>query len=103
MSCLGVYGRSSQLVPDVFGLDLLDPLDVVGLLQAPVASLLPIAQDLLEVADLELFQVHALEVNLLVCKKFNQPLVTKYSSCRRCSLWFHFLPLGVTTERHPIK
>jgi len=54
----------------VFGLDLFDPLDVVGLLQAAVASLLPIAQDLLQVADLELFQVHALEVNLLVIGEF---------------------------------
>ena len=63
--------EESQLVPDVFGLDLLDPLDVVGLLQAAVASLLPIAQDLLQVADLQLFQVHALEVNLLVCEHKN--------------------------------
>ena len=58
----------------MFGLDLLDPLDVVGLLQAAVASLLPIAQDLLQIADLELFQVHALEVNLLVCEQINQAL-----------------------------
>ena len=58
----------------MFGLDLLDPLDVVGLLQAAVASLLPIAQDLLKVTDLELFQVHALEVNLLVCEQINQAL-----------------------------
>ena len=85
----------------MFGLDLLDPLDVVGLLQAAVASLFPVAQDLLQVAHLELFQVHALEVNLLVCEQKNQVSDTTYTSCRRqCSLWFHFLPLGVTTERH---
>ena len=50
----------------MFGLDLVDSFDVVALLQTPVTRLLPITQDLLQVSHLQLLQVDALEVNLLV-------------------------------------
>ena len=50
----------------MFGFDLLDPLDVVSLFQTAVADLLPVAQDLLQLLHLQLFQVHILEVNLFL-------------------------------------
>lgn len=64
-----VAGRGDlQLVPDVLGLELLDPLDEVALLEAAVAALVPVGEDLPEVADLQLLQVDVLQVDLLVCK-----------------------------------
>ena len=57
-----------ELFSDVLGFELLDPLDEVSLLQAPVAGLVPVVEDLLQVSDLQFLQVHALQVDLLVWK-----------------------------------
>ena len=54
---------SSQLISDVFRLQLFDPLDEVGLLEAAVAGLVPLVQDLLQVPDLQLLQVDRLDVD----------------------------------------
>ena len=52
--------------------DLLYPLDEVSLLQTAITHLVPVTQDLLEVLDLELLEVHRAEVNLLlVCQLTN--------------------------------
>jgi len=67
LSCLLYFGkRSSQFVADVFGLEFFDFLDEVCLFQTAVTSLLPIAQNLLQISHLQLLQIHSLEVNLLV-------------------------------------
>ena len=55
-----------EFVLDVFRLELLYPLDEVSLLDAPVAALVPVVEDLLEVAHLQLLQVDVLQVDLLV-------------------------------------
>ena len=54
---------SSQLISDVFRLQLFDPLDEVGLLEAAVAGLVPLVQDLLQVPDLQHLQVDRLDVD----------------------------------------
>lgn len=54
----------------MFGLQLLDPLDKVALLQAAVALLVPIVEDLLEVPHLQLLQVDGVQVDLLLVPQF---------------------------------
>ena len=62
---------SSQLISDVFRLQLFDPLDEVGLLEAAVAGLVPLVQDLLQVADFQLLQIDRLDINGFVCKNIS--------------------------------
>ena len=58
--------KVSQFALDIFRLQLFDPLDEVVLLDAAVAHLVPVTQDLPQVADLQLFQVDSLDVDAFV-------------------------------------
>lgn len=50
----------------VFWLQLLDPLDEVRLLEASVARLVPVVENLLQVSHFELLEVNRIEVDLFV-------------------------------------
>jgi hypothetical protein len=56
----------SQLFPHVLGLEFLYPLDEVCLLNATVALLIPITQNLPQVTYLQFLQVDCFEINSLV-------------------------------------
>lgn len=58
--------QSSELLFDVLGLELLDALDKVALLQAAVAVLAPVIQDLLQALDSHLLQIDGAPVQLLL-------------------------------------
>ncbi len=67
----------------MLGFELFYPLDEVGLLDAAVTGLVPLAQDLLQVADLQFLQVDGLQVDGFVCKindsivKFREKRISK--------------------------
>jgi len=58
-----------QLAARVLGLQLLDTLDEVALLQATVTALVPVVEDFLQVAYLQLLQVHAVQIDLFLCNE----------------------------------
>jgi hypothetical protein len=67
---VGNWFLDSQLaLALIFGFQLLYSLDEVWLLEASIAGLVPVAEDLLEVANLELLQIDCVEVDLFVWRK----------------------------------
>ena len=63
--------KDSKFVSDIFRLQLFYPFDEVCFFEATVARLVPLVQDLLQVADFQLLQIDRLDINGFVCKNIS--------------------------------
>lgn len=66
--------KSLQLFLDIFGLEQLYPLDEVTLFYAIVTSLIPVAEDFLQIPDLQLLKVNRLHIDAFLWKMKKNPI-----------------------------